>query len=89
MMTCIACGMPMERDEDHALGDTAKPHCRYCAREDGTMLSYPEKLTGYASWLVATQGLDRRVAEDQAKTILSQLPAWRDIAVSGPDAESL
>ncbi len=75
---CIACGMPMEREEDHAFADAKRPYCRYCAREDGTMLSYPEKLAGYTTWLVSTQGLDRTVAENQAATILRQLPAWRD-----------
>lgn len=76
-VTCIACGMPMERHEDHALADAAKPYCRYCAREDGTMMSYAEKLAGYADWLVSTQGLDRAVAEAQAAMILGRLPAWR------------
>ena len=77
-MICIACGMPMERDEDHAMADVARPYCCYCARGDGTMQSYPEKLAGYASWLVSTQGLDQTVAESQAASILKQLPAWHD-----------
>jgi hypothetical protein len=74
---CIACGMPMESPEDHALGDPARPYCRYCARADGTMQSYAEKLANFTHWLVSTQGLDRTVANDQAVTILGQLPAWR------------
>jgi len=80
---CIACGAPMESAEDHALGDVSRSYCRYCAREDGTMQSYPEKLAGYAGWLVSTQGLDQAAANDQAATILGQLPAWRDVARSG------
>jgi hypothetical protein len=74
---CIACGMPMEAAEDHAMGDPARTYCRYCMRPDGSMQSYEEKLTGYTGWLVSTQGLDSGVARDQARTILTQLPAWR------------
>ncbi|MDP3855011.1 zinc ribbon domain-containing protein [Phenylobacterium sp.] len=80
---CIACGMPMEDAEDHAGGDIAKTYCRYCAREDGTMQSYPEKLANYAGWLISTQGLDPTVAHGQAEAILRALPAWRDVAASG------
>ena len=76
-MICIACGMPMDSDEDHARADASRPYCCYCAREDGTMQSYPEKLAGYTKWLVATQGLDPTVAENLAESILKQLPAWR------------
>lgn len=75
---CIACDMPMESAADHALGDPARSYCRYCAREDGTMQSYPEKLGNYMDWLVSSQGLDPAAARDQAVTILGRLPAWRD-----------
>jgi hypothetical protein len=79
---CIACGMPMERAEDYALGDLTKPYCCHCSREDGTMQSYAEKLANYTAWLVSTQGLDATVAHKQAAAILGQLPAWRDRAPS-------
>jgi hypothetical protein len=78
---CIACGMPME-SADHALDDVSRPYCRYCAKDDGTMQSYPDKLANYAAWLVSTQGLDAAVARDQAAIVLHQLPAWRHLAPS-------
>jgi hypothetical protein len=78
-LDCIACGMPMEAAQDHAMGDPMKPYCRYCMRPDGSMQSYDEKLAGYAGWLVSTQGLDGEVAQDQARTILAQFPAWRTV----------
>ena len=81
---CIGCGMPMESPADHALGDSTKPYCCYCARDDGAMQSYAEKLTNYTAWLVSTQGLDATVAHDQAATILGQLPAWRGLATGEP-----
>ncbi len=76
---CIACGMPMESADDHALGDIDRPYCRHCAKPDGAMQSYPEKLANFTHWLVSTQGLDKAAANHQAATILGQLPAWRDI----------
>jgi hypothetical protein len=76
----------MESAADHALGDITTPYCCYCARDDGTMQSYEEKLANYTAWLVSTQGLDTTVARNQAATILGQLPAWRGLA---PSAASL
>lgn len=75
--TCIACGMPMSTAEDFPNNDMGKDYCRYCARPDGSMQGYDEKLKGYTDWLIRTQGLAEAIAREQAKIILSQLPAWK------------
>jgi hypothetical protein len=77
--TCVACGMPMSGTDDFPKGDMSKDYCLYCAKPDGTMQGYDEKLKGYAGWLTRTQGLDSLAALDQAKTILLQLPAWKHL----------
>ncbi len=77
MKTCIACGMPMEKAEDFAMGDTGKDYCRYCARPDGTMQSYDEKLESMTGFIVRTQGLDKGVAVEAAKAMMAKLPAWK------------
>ena len=76
--TCIACGMPMSKLSDFAAGDVTKNYCRHCARPDGSMQSYREKLESYSAFLVKTQGLDAGVARTVAKDIMSKLPAWKD-----------
>ncbi len=78
MKICIACGMPMKEIADFAMGDEQKDYCRFCAREDGTMQSYDEKLEGMTHFIVRTQGLDKTVAFNTAKTIMSKLPAWSE-----------
>lgn len=78
MKICIACGMPMTKPADFALGDESKDYCVYCARPDGTMQSYPEKLEGTARFLVHTQGLDTQAAHEMAARTLARLPAWKD-----------
>ena len=75
--TCIACGMPMEKPEDFARGDTNKQYCRYCARPDGTMQSFEEKLDSMTSFIVKTQGLASEVAKESARHMLLKLPAWK------------
>jgi hypothetical protein len=80
MKTCIACGMPMTKPQDYALGDESRDYCVYCAREDGSMQSYPEKLEGTTEFLIKTQGLDRGAARETAVRLLGRLPAWRDRA---------
>jgi hypothetical protein len=77
MRMCIACGMPMESPSDFAMGDTEKDYCVHCARPDGTMQSYEEKLDSLTDFIVRTQGLDRKVANAAAKSMLSRLPAWK------------
>ncbi len=77
MKTCIACGMPMKAKEDYAMGDENKDYCRYCARQDGSMQSYEEKLTSMTDFIVRTQGLDKEAAEEAAKGMMEKLPAWK------------
>lgn len=78
MKTCIACGMPMQKPSDFAMGDRDKDYCVHCARPDGTMQSYEEKLDSMAGFIVRTQGLDRKVAEAAARAMLAKLPAWKE-----------
>ena len=75
--TCIACGMPMKKPEDFAMGDPSKDYCRHCARKDGSMQSYDEKLEGLGAFLVRTQGLDPGVARTTAAAMMARLPAWK------------
>lgn len=77
MKECIACGMPMVEKSDYAMGDESKDYCKYCAREDGSMQSYEEKLNGMAEFLVRTQGLDITAALKAAQSSLAKLPAWK------------
>lgn len=77
MKICIACGMPMKNPEDFAMGDVGKDYCIYCARPDGTMQSYEEKLESMTGFIVRTQGLDEAAAKKAAEGMLAQLPAWK------------
>lgn len=78
MKTCIACGMPMKTAAEFAMGDTGKDYCVYCARPDGTMQSYEEKLDGLTGFIIKTQGLDANAARNAARDMMAQLPAWKD-----------
>lgn len=77
MKQCIACGMPMTKPEDFALGDPSKDYCVHCARPDGTMQSYEEKTASMAAFIVRTQGFDEAAALRAAKETMARLPAWR------------
>ena len=75
---CVACGMPMTKPEDHAAGDETKGYCLHCARPDGSMQSYDEKLASMSEFLVNTQGVDQTQARDSARRMMDDLPAWQD-----------
>ncbi|MDD7794331.1 MULTISPECIES: zinc ribbon domain-containing protein [unclassified Clostridium] len=77
MKTCIACGMPMKTQSEFAMGDESKDYCVYCARPDGTMQSYEEKLESMTGFIIKTQGLEEEAAKSAAKGMLEKLPAWK------------
>lgn len=78
MKTCIACGMPMVKPEEYAMGDETKDYCVHCARPDGSMQSYEEKLAGMTGFIIKTQGFDPKAAESLAQEMMAKLPAWQD-----------
>ncbi len=75
---CIACGMPMEKREDHALGNTTKPYCLHCARPDGSMRSYEEAVAGMSQFMMRAQGMDENAAREAVIAIMRKLPAWKN-----------
>lgn len=76
MKVCISCGMPMTKLEDYPLGDKSKDYCVYCARKDGSMQSFEEKLESMADFIIRTQGFDPTVAAHAAKELMCSQPAW-------------
>ena len=76
MKTCIACGMPMKKKSDFAMGDESKDYCVHCANKDGSMHSFEEKKASMTGFIVKTQGLDFDVAQSAALSMMKKLPAW-------------
>ncbi len=79
MKSCIACGMPMTKPADYPKSDESLDYCIYCAKPDGTMQSYHEKVDGMTEFLIRTQGLDREAAKQTAIRTLAKLPAWKEV----------
>ena len=77
--TCIACGMPREKPEDYAMGDEGKDYCVHCARPDGSMQSYEEKLNSMSKFIIKAQGLDKVAARKAARNMMARLPAWKNV----------
>ena len=73
---CIACGMPMKEIADFAMKDTSRDYCVHCARPDGAMQSFEEKWENMTDFIIKTQGLDKNVARNTAKSMMKKLPAW-------------
>ena len=77
MKVCIACGMPMKKTLDFAMGDPDRDYCVHCARPDGEMQSYEEKLDSLSGFIVRIQGLDPQAARVIAQGMMEKLPAWK------------
>jgi hypothetical protein len=76
-MACGSCGMPMERPEDHALGDVNHQYCRYCTDERGELLPYEKVLGMNAEIYVKSQGVTPEAAQRLAAALLADMPAWK------------
>ncbi len=78
MKTCIACGMPMKKKSEFAMGDESKDYCVYCANEDGSMHSFEEQKKSMTGFIIKTQGLVHEAAESAALSMMKKLPAWKN-----------
>jgi hypothetical protein len=78
VMKCVACGMPMVNETDHAMGDQNKDYCIHCCRPDGSMQSYEERKKTLVRFIVSYQGADEKQASALADSIMHELPAWSD-----------
>ena len=76
MKNCVACGMPMGKASDFAMGDERKDYCLHCARPDGSMQSFDEKRVSMTDFIIKTQGLAREAAESAALSMMKKLPVW-------------
>jgi len=83
MKYCNACGMPLEKKEDFALGDENSDFCVYCTNSDGSVKSYEELFEGAVQFFMKQLDNDRKVAEKFTRKAVSQLPYWqgKDIGV--------
>jgi len=68
--------MPMNSTQDFAMSDISKDYCTHCARPDGSMQSYDEKLESMTGFIIKTQGFDLKAARETARSTMSRLPAW-------------
>ena len=75
---CISCGMPMNKSDDHAMGDPTKDYCLHCARPDGSMVSREEARMGLTAFMVKTQGIDEIAAQAAVEELMAKLPAWKE-----------
>lgn len=80
--TCISCGMPLSKPEDHAASDPSKDYCLHCADAQGNLKSYEEVLAGMTHFMVSSQGMDESVARNAATQMMSKMPAWKDRAAN-------
>jgi hypothetical protein len=68
--------MPMEKKEDFAMADTSRDYCKFCARPDGSMQNFNEKLKSMTEFIVRTQGIADKTAREVAREMMAKLPAW-------------
>ncbi|XKM12486.1 zinc ribbon domain-containing protein [Orbaceae bacterium ac157xtp] len=77
MKMCIACGMPMTQISHYAKFDLTKNYCKHCAHQDGTMVTFDEKLESTAKRFANEHNMAYNEAKAFAKVMLRKMPAWK------------
>ena len=75
--SCYSCGMPLEKAEDFAKGDTSTFYCKYCVDENGELLPYATILQNNAGYYQESQGITAVAATKMAQDLLKTMPAWK------------
>jgi hypothetical protein len=70
--------MPLETQEDYALGNITANLCRYCVDEQGNLLDYRTILKNNVSYYVESQGITEQAALAMAESLLKTMPAWKN-----------
>jgi len=81
---CEACGMPMSKKEDFALGDENSKFCLYCVNPDGSVKSCDEIFEGGVQFFMGKLGGDRAMAEKVTRKNMNMQSYWQ-----GKDCEIL
>jgi hypothetical protein len=78
MKHCKACGMPLEKKEDFAKGDTSADFCLHCTDADGTVKSVEEIFEGGVQFFMNSIESDRSMAERITRKNMLSLLYWQE-----------
>ena len=82
---CVACGMPLAKEEDIGAKLEMGPVCKFCVKEDGTVRTCGEIFEGGVQFfLKSVPGVDRELAERITRKNMKNQPYWQ-----GKDCEVL
>jgi hypothetical protein len=79
MKRCISCGRIIKDDVVDTAGGGKNEELKYCVEcldENGKLKTYDQVAENLAKYLIRTQGLDEKAAENAAKAIASSQPEW-------------
>jgi hypothetical protein len=78
MKYCNACGMPLNKKEDFALGDENSDFCLYCVNADGSVKPVEEIFEGGVQFFMSQIGNNRNMAEKITRKNMNQQPYWKN-----------
>ena len=63
--------------QDYAGGDKNARYCSTCAETNGTLKPFEKVVDANARYFVREQGIDSVAADEMARALLLNQPAWR------------
>ena len=75
---CIACGMPLSKEEDIGARVKEGPVCKYCANPDGSVKDCQTIFEGEVMFFMkSVPGTDREKAERITRKNMNRLAYWK------------
>lgn len=74
---CQSCGMPMTEISHFGGKNVENDYCCYCTYEDGTLMSYEDKVNHTADFIRRSSGVDQDKAMEMAKNNLDKFDVWK------------
>lgn len=74
---CQACGMPLIKKEDFALGNENADFCLYCTDSSGQVKPVEEIFEGGVQFFMSVAGPDRNLAEKITRRNMNSLSYWQ------------
>ncbi len=74
--TCESCGMPMTEKNHFGGGDENNKYCCFCTYENGTLMSFEDKLNHMSNFIASRMGVDKDKSIQIAKENMKKFPVW-------------
>jgi uncharacterized Zn finger protein (UPF0148 family) len=76
IVTCRACGIPLEEASKHSCGDVESPYCSVCTTPHGILKSKDQIREQLIRFHIESLGMTREESQKKTDEHMKNLPEW-------------